>query len=609
MCIISTFLNTQLPLIWSKMLNFASDKIIANMTTPISNNFETHIINELMLAQQSIKIAVAWFNSKNILEILCWKLRGGVNVEMILHYDEVNSGSESSLDFSEYKQLGGVLIWAKGEKSTMHVKFCIIDEKVLLHGSCNWTYRAFNKNDEVLNITTDEPEMISSYLFSFSSLVKKYTLPTPVKNMRHEIQTRKKVTKEERIRLFVEEMNRFDIKNYRSDYIKSFLEYWTEDATASKMRFENKANFVMMLELEDWGKMYKQIKEDKEYECFYQSVQKETYAAYHQYCNYIDEKSPWPDFTERLKQMNDDIEAKAELLKQTRLIDVFPNWSEKRGKSTVYDYLINHNLPMIKTTSELSGFIQYNDFQYGVYSYRKKEPHIEKGLPHDNYSSWWNLRGLSTIKQLEDYFECSFLEYVQVPARMLCPSFKTYSKHYIESCIFYSRFRFKLKNSYSDKMMTKERLCLLLEAAHAIDDYNKRMKDYIDNYGHLLIGDVLNGDDFSSIKDIHVDDYLSTCFLELSIDYNYHYTPRELFVHYNINVWGSKRLQSKVIVPRINEALNINIEFPIEITDSMWGVTSYYILSDDIYYAREDFRFLSLEESCGFDIKKWKLSQ
>ena len=63
------------------------------MTEPISDNLETRIINELMLAQQSIKIAVAWFNSKNILNILCWKLGGGVNVEAVLHYDDINYGS------------------------------------------------------------------------------------------------------------------------------------------------------------------------------------------------------------------------------------------------------------------------------------------------------------------------------------------------------------------------------------------------------------------------------------------------------------------------------------------------------------------------------------
>lgn len=132
------------------------------MTTPITDNFESHIINELMLAQKSIKIAVAWFNSKNILNILCWKLRGGIKVELILQYDNINIGNASSLDFTEYNQLGGILIWAKSENSTMHVKFCVIDDKVLLHGSCNWTYRAFNKNDEVLNVTKDESKIIDS---------------------------------------------------------------------------------------------------------------------------------------------------------------------------------------------------------------------------------------------------------------------------------------------------------------------------------------------------------------------------------------------------------------------------------------------------------------
>ena len=205
------------------------------MTTTFSDNLETCIINELMFAQQSIKIAVAWFNSKNILNILCWKLRGGVAVELILHFDEINSGSESSLDFTEYKRLGGILIWAKGEKSTMHVKFCIVDEKVLLHGSCNWTHRAFKKNDEVLNVTKDELEMINSYLSNFSLLKEKYTSPMPpIKKIEYATQKRKKTaTKEERIRLFIEEMNRYDIQQYGNDYIKSFMEYWLEDATVS----------------------------------------------------------------------------------------------------------------------------------------------------------------------------------------------------------------------------------------------------------------------------------------------------------------------------------------------------------------------------------------
>lgn len=225
------------------------------MTTTISDNLETRIINELMFAQQSIKIAVAWFNSKNILNILCWKLRGGVAVELILHFDEINSGSESSLDFTEYKRLGGILIWAKGEKSTMHVKFCIIDSKALLHGSCNWTYRAFNKNDEVLNVTKDEPEMTNLYLSNFESLREKYTSHDIFLNrQRNKSYTTKKgysqkekgaqtyitTSFEEKKQIFLQALQYFETK-YDSDYIQTFKEYWLAE-NFGRLRFEMDEN-------------------------------------------------------------------------------------------------------------------------------------------------------------------------------------------------------------------------------------------------------------------------------------------------------------------------------------------------------------------------------
>lgn len=250
------------------------------MTTTISDSFETRIINELMLAQQSIKIAVAWFNSKNILNILCWKLGGGVKVELILHYDEINSGLESSLDFTEYKRLGGVLIWAKSEKSTMHVKFCIIDEKVLLHGSCNWTYRAFKKNDEILNVTTDEPEMINSYLSTFASLNGKYSsVAIPIKSKCYTTHIKKNVLHrneqnaevytmlsiDERKQLFIKALQPFETK-YDKDYLQTFIEYWLEEHMG-KLRFENNekddmitaygiTSDYMKIKLENWKSDY-----------------------------------------------------------------------------------------------------------------------------------------------------------------------------------------------------------------------------------------------------------------------------------------------------------------------------------------------------------------
>ena len=76
------------------------------MTEIYFENIENVIINQIMLARKSIKIAVAWFNLKTILDILTLKLRGGISVEIILQYDEINNGGKYSLDFTDFKYHG-----------------------------------------------------------------------------------------------------------------------------------------------------------------------------------------------------------------------------------------------------------------------------------------------------------------------------------------------------------------------------------------------------------------------------------------------------------------------------------------------------------------------
>ena len=78
---------------------------IIDMTKVVFDNIESNIVNQLMLAQKSIKVAVAWINSKEILGILCWKLKGGVDVVLILQYDDINNGGINSLDLVSIRNL------------------------------------------------------------------------------------------------------------------------------------------------------------------------------------------------------------------------------------------------------------------------------------------------------------------------------------------------------------------------------------------------------------------------------------------------------------------------------------------------------------------------
>ncbi|GAJ21443.1 unnamed protein product, partial [marine sediment metagenome] len=51
----------------------------------------------------------------------------------------------------------------------MHHKFAIIDNRLLLTGSYNWTFSAYNRNDENLMII-DDPEIIEIFQNQFVNL-------------------------------------------------------------------------------------------------------------------------------------------------------------------------------------------------------------------------------------------------------------------------------------------------------------------------------------------------------------------------------------------------------------------------------------------------------
>lgn len=131
------------------------------MIKHVSNKIQNAIQMELFKAKESIKIAVAWFTNELLLQPLILKLQNGVSVELILNDDEINRGGESSLDFTEFLQDGGILRW-NNSKQLMHDKFCIIDERVVITGSYNWTNKA-EYNNESITVFYDEKETVDFY--------------------------------------------------------------------------------------------------------------------------------------------------------------------------------------------------------------------------------------------------------------------------------------------------------------------------------------------------------------------------------------------------------------------------------------------------------------
>jgi len=129
------------------------------------DNPQKEIIRNINQAQAFINIAMYIFTDKEIALSLINAQKRGVKVRVYLDKEQV-----------DYKYSQSRFLVQKGIKTRittnnyiMHHKFAIIDNRLLLTGSYNWTFSANNRNDENLMVI-DDPEIIEIFQNQFINL-------------------------------------------------------------------------------------------------------------------------------------------------------------------------------------------------------------------------------------------------------------------------------------------------------------------------------------------------------------------------------------------------------------------------------------------------------
>lgn len=133
-----------------------------------------HIENNLLTANESIRIAVAWFTDVKLFKILCSKAKEGLKIELLIARHDINF--DSTLNYNDLVENGGKLYWIGDDghyAPLMHNKFCIIDNKVLLFGSYNWTQRA-KSNHESITVIEEDTNLILDFNQEFDKIKNKY---------------------------------------------------------------------------------------------------------------------------------------------------------------------------------------------------------------------------------------------------------------------------------------------------------------------------------------------------------------------------------------------------------------------------------------------------
>jgi DNA uptake protein ComE-like DNA-binding protein len=126
---------------------------------------ETVIVENINKAEKFIDIAMYTFTDKEISQAVIESKERGVKVRIYLDRSQVEAKYSSSRLLVEK----GIEVRISSNNYIMHNKFAVIDNKMVVTGSYNWTASASTRNDENLLVIDDE-EVILRFQKQFENL-------------------------------------------------------------------------------------------------------------------------------------------------------------------------------------------------------------------------------------------------------------------------------------------------------------------------------------------------------------------------------------------------------------------------------------------------------
>ena len=129
------------------------------------------ILSLLEHAEKEVLIAMAWFTNRELLNATIQCLRRGVKVKLVL-LDDIINHCDFGADFNSFiAENGSEFYLYPPSLKFMHHKFCVIDGKILITGSYNWTNYAESRNLENI-VITDDLSLIDGYTACFNNMKK-----------------------------------------------------------------------------------------------------------------------------------------------------------------------------------------------------------------------------------------------------------------------------------------------------------------------------------------------------------------------------------------------------------------------------------------------------
>jgi len=127
------------------------------------------IISLVKRAKKRVDICVFTISDNLISDAIQDAYERGVRVTIISDNDKANDRGSDVYSLSEK----GVKVLFDDSPNHMHHKFALIDDKILINGSFNWTRSATTSNEENIVVTRDE-KLVASFKTQFDKLKRKF---------------------------------------------------------------------------------------------------------------------------------------------------------------------------------------------------------------------------------------------------------------------------------------------------------------------------------------------------------------------------------------------------------------------------------------------------
>lgn len=123
------------------------NEIITNGT-----EIKQRIISEINNSKQCVYLAMAWFTDRDIANALIGAKNRNVFIDIIL---SSNAQNETVKQMFKDVNINVHAFDTGDERGMMHHKFCLLDNKISINGSYNYSYNASNNNVENVNVSDD----------------------------------------------------------------------------------------------------------------------------------------------------------------------------------------------------------------------------------------------------------------------------------------------------------------------------------------------------------------------------------------------------------------------------------------------------------------------